>query len=176
MKRVLGTIAAMILVGTCAGYGQEGNPLSTQLKGSWTNIRNLLTKMVDKMPDENYRYKPTLEMEDFGQRMAHVITFNMRGCSLAKGDQKSVNFSAAPTKAEVAATMKQVNEECDSVFNSLTDADLQKMVNAGRGGQRSEFALLEGLVLEHSQEVYGYAAVYMRLKGMVPPSSDRNER
>jgi hypothetical protein len=66
MKRVLGTIAAMILVGTCAGYAQEGNPLSTQLKGSWTNIRNLLTKMADKMPDENYRYKPTLKWKTSG--------------------------------------------------------------------------------------------------------------
>lgn len=176
MKRILAMIAAVLFLGTSAGYAQDANPLSAQLMGSWTNIRNLLTKMADKMPDENYRFKPALEMEDFGQRMAHVITFSMRGCSLAKGDQKSLNFSAAPTKAEVTAAMKQMNEECDSVFNSLTDADLQKMVNAGRGGQRSEFALLEGLVLEHSQEVYGYAAVYMRLKGIVPPSSDRNER
>lgn len=176
MKRILVTIAAVIFLAACAGYAQDANPLSAQLKGSWTNIRNLLTRMADKMPDENYRFKPTPELEDFGQRMAHVITFNMRGCSLAKGDQRNVNFSAAPTKAEVTTAMKQVNEECDSVFNSLTDADLQKMVNAGRGGQRSEFALLEGLVLEHSQEVYGYAAVYMRLKGVVPPSSDRNER
>ena len=176
MKRILAMIAAVIFLWTCAGHAQDGNPISTQLKGSWVNIRNLLTRMADKMPDENYRFKPTPELEDFGQRMAHVITFNMRGCSLAKGDQKSLNFSAAPTKAEITAAMKHVNEECDSVFNSLTDPDLQKMVNAGRGGQRSEFALLEGLVLEHSQEVYGYAAVYMRLKGVVPPSSDRNER
>lgn len=176
MKRILMIIAAVLFLGTCAGYAQDANPVSAQLKGSWTNIRNLLSKMAEKMPDENYRFKPAPEMEDFGQRMAHVITFSMRGCSLAKGDQKSLNFSAAPTKAEVTAAMKQVNEECDSVFNSLTDADLPKMVNAGRGGQRSEFALLEGLVLEHSQEVYGYAAVYMRLKGIVPPSSDRNER
>ncbi len=176
MKRILAMLAAVIFLGSGTASAQDANPISTQLKGSWTNIRNLLTKMADKMPDENYRFKPTPELEDFGQRMAHVATFNMRGCSLAKGDQKSVNFSAAPTKAEVAAAMKQVNEECDSVFNSLADSDLQKMVNAGRGGQRSEFALLEGLVLEHAQEVYGYAAVYMRLKGIVPPSSDRNER
>jgi hypothetical protein len=176
MKRIFAMLAAAIFLSTCTGYAQEANPISTQLKGSWTNIRNLLMKMADKTPEENYRFKPTPEMEDFGQRMAHVITFNMRGCSLAKGDQKSVSFGAAPTKAEVTTAMKQVNEHCDSVFNSLTDADLQKMVNAGRGGQRSEFALLEGLVLEHSQEVYGYAAVYMRLKGIVPPSSDRNER
>jgi uncharacterized protein YggE len=176
MKRILAVVAAAIFVGTCAMYAQEGNPISTQLKGSWANARDLLTKMADKMPDENYRFKPTPELQDFGQRMAHVITFSMRACSQVKGEQKNLSFSAAPTKAEVTAAMKQANEECDSVFNSLTDADLQKMVNAGRGGQRSAFALLEGLVLEHSQEVYGYTAVYMRLKGLVPPSSDRNER
>ena len=176
MNRIVAMIAAVMFLGTCAGHAQDGNPISTQLKGSWANVRDLLTKMAERMPDENYRFKPTPDLQDFGQRMAHVITFSMRACSQVKGEQKNLNFSATPSKAEVAAAMKQVNEECDSVFNSLTDADLQKMVNAGRGGQRSEFALLEGLVLEHSQEVYGYSAVYLRLKGIVPPSSDRNER
>ena len=47
---------------------------------------------------------------------------------------------------------------------------------AGRGGQRTKLALIEGNVLEHSQEVYGYMCVYLRLKGIVPPSSDRTER
>jgi hypothetical protein len=46
----------------------------------------------------------------------------------------------------------------------------------GRGGQRTKLALIEGNVLEHSQEVYGYMCVYLRLKGIVPPSSDRTER
>jgi len=176
MKRILTVLAAMMFLGACAANAQDGNPISTQLKGSWMNARDLLAKMAEKMPDENYRFKPTPELQDFGQRMAHVITFSMRACSQVKGEQQNLNFSATPTKAEVTAAMKQVNEECDSVFNSLTDADLQKMVNAGRGVQRSEFALLEGLVLEHSQEVYGYSAVYLRLKGIVPPSSERNER
>ena len=177
MKRILAVIAAVIFLGTCAAYAQDANPVSAQLKASWANIRNLLTKMADKMPEGDYRFKPTPELEDFGQRMAHVISFSMRGCSLVKGGvAKTLNFSAAPTKTEVTAAMKELNEECDSVFNSLTDADLQRTVNAGRGGQRPVVALLEGLVLEHSQEVYGYAAVYMRLKGVVPPSSDRNER
>ena len=50
------------------------------------------------------------------------------------------------------------------------------MVSAGRGGQRLKQAVLQGTVLEHSQEMYGYMAVYLRLKGIVPPSSERNER
>jgi hypothetical protein len=72
--------------------------------------------------------------------------------------------------------MKQANDECDPVFNSLTDADLFKTVAGGRGPARIKIALLEGNVLEHAQEVYGYMCVYLRLKGIVPPSSDRNER
>ena len=176
MKRTMVVLAAILFCGSGALHAQAANPVSTQLKGQWTNIRDLLVKMADRMPEENYRFKPTPEMEDFGQRMAHVVTFNMRGCSGVKGEQKPLMFSMPPTKAEVAAAMKQTNDECDSVFNSLTDADLAKMINLGRGAPRSEFAVLEGLVLEHSQEVYGYSAVYMRLKGLVPPSSDRNEK
>ena len=54
--------------------------------------------MADKMTEENYRFKPTPEMQDFGQRMAHVINFNMRGCAAVKGETKPLMFSAAPTK------------------------------------------------------------------------------
>jgi DinB superfamily len=177
MNRASQIIMAMALF-ACTGtlHAQEANPISANMKQSWTNIRDLLVKMTDKMPEENYRFKPTPEIQDFGQRMAHAITFNMRACALLKGDQNTLMFSAAPTKAEVVAGMKQANDECDALFNSLTDAALMKTVAAGRGGQRLELAVLQGNVLEHAQEVYGYMCVYLRLKGIVPPSSDRNER
>jgi hypothetical protein len=170
-------LAAVTLFAAGALQAQTSNPLSANMKGAWGNIRDLLTKMAEKMPEENYRFKPTPEMQDFGQRMAHVVAFNMRGCSTVKGQPKTVNVSdkGTPTKAEVLAAMKEVNAECDELFNSLTDADLMKMINAGRG-QRLEQAFLQGLVLEHSQEMYGYMCPYLRLKGIVPPSSDRNER
>ncbi len=176
MKRMIAVAAVILFCSAGVLRAQNANPMSTQFKGQWTNIRDLLVKMADRMPEENYRFKPTPEMEDFGQRMAHVITFNMRGCSAIKGEQKPLMFSMPPTKAEVVAAMKETNDECDSVFNSLADADLGKMISLGRGAPRPEFALLEGLILEHSQEVYGYSAVYLRLKGLVPPSSDRNEK
>lgn len=175
MKNMI-AVAAVVLLCSTGALRAQNNSTSTYLKGQWTNIRDLLVKMADRMPEENYRFKPTPEMQDFGERMAHVITFNMRGCSAIKGEQKPLMFSMPPTKAEVMAAMKTTNDECDSVFNSLTDADLGKMIGLGRGAPRSEFAVIEGLILEHSQEVYGYTAVYMRLKGIVPPSSDKNEK
>lgn len=186
MKKAALVLCTMALgfAGAAGLYAQMGgamapmggpNPICANLKADWANIRDLLVKMGDRMPDDDYRFKPTPEMQDFGQRMAHVITFNMRACAQLKGDNKTLNFSAAPTKAEVSAAMKDTNAECDSLFDSLTDADLTKMVTA-RGGQRIELALIQGNILEHSQEMYGYMAPYLRLKGLVPPSSDRNER
>jgi hypothetical protein len=39
--------------------------------------------------------------------MAHVIGFNGRACTLLQGAQKNLTFTATPSKAEVAAAMKQ---------------------------------------------------------------------
>lgn len=177
MHRSVMIVVAVVLAGAGVGRAQApANPISENFKGSWTSISRLLSSMAEKMPEENYRFKPTPEMADFGARIAHAINFNMRGCSTVKGEQKPLTFSAAPTKPEVLAAMKETNAYCDTVFNGFTDADLMKTVAGGRGGPRPAFAILQGTVLEHSQEMYGYMAPYLRLKGIVPPSSDRNER
>jgi hypothetical protein len=169
MKSLIVVIAAS----ACLLQAQDANPVSASEKQSWNNIKTLLTKEAAKMPEENYKFRPVSEIQDFGARVAHIVTSNMRTCAMLKGEQKSLTLAATSSKADIAAAMKDAWDECDSVFNSLTDADLQKMV-AGRGGQRQKLAVVQGL-LEHSQEMYGYMAVYLRLKNVVPPSSDRNE-
>jgi len=174
MNRISGLLLAGVLA--AAGARAQDNPLSANLKASWNNAKGLLERMAEKMPEENYSFKPTPEMQSFGQRLGHVIAFNMRGCAQVKGEQKAVAVSPTSSKADLLAALKEANDECDSVFSTLTDAEGLRMVTGGRGGPRTKFAVLEGTVLEHSQEMYGYLAVYLRLKGVVPPSSDRNER
>ena len=177
MSRIATMLTAIMVA--CAGSLQAqtpANPVSANFKASWANISSLLARMAEKMPEENYRFKPTPEMADFGTRIAHAVSFNMRGCATAKGETKPLMFSAAPTKAEVLAAMKETNAYCDGVFNAMTDADAMTMIAGGRGGPRPKFSILQSTVLEHSQEMYGYMAPYLRLKGVVPPSSDRNER
>lgn len=176
MKRTATIVIAAMLAGASSARAQNpANPLSANFKASWANISSLLARMAEKMPEENYRFKPTPEMQDFGARMAHIINSNMRGCATAKGETKPLTFSAAPSKAEVLAAMKETNAYCDAVFNALTDADAMTMIAGGRGGPRPKFAILQG-GLEHSQEMYGYMAPYLRLKSIVPPSSEHNER
>src|SRR5690349_24965455 len=94
---------AVLLVGTSGAYAQGANPISDHLKGQWTNIRDLITRMADKMPEQDYRFKPTAEMQDFGQRVTHIAGFNLRTCSTISGAPKMPRVSQAPTKAEATA-------------------------------------------------------------------------
>jgi hypothetical protein len=181
LKAASSLLAVVLLAFACNLHAQDAglgpNPISANLKGSWESVRDLITKMGDKMPDADYAFKPTPEIQTYGQRMAHVIQFNLRACSQVKGDMPApLMFSMPPTKAEVMAANKVADDECDSLFSTLTDADLMKTINTGRGGPRLKLAVIEGTLLQHANEVYGYMCVYLRLKGIVPPSSDRNER
>ena len=176
MNRSTAWFAVAVFLAAGGLPAQDANPVSANLKQSWNSVKGLLQRTAEKMPDENYSFKPMPEMQSFAQRLGHVIAFNMRGCSTVQGEVLNMQIAPTASKAQILAAMKQADDACDAVFNSLTDAEAAQTVNAGRGGQRQKLAVLEGLVLEHSQEVYGYLAVYLRLKGIVPPSSDRNER
>ena len=173
----LSVLCTALMLAAGPVFAQGGNPMSDHYKAQWQNVRDLITKMADKMPDADYRFKPMPEMQDYGQRMMHVATFNLRACAAVTGSGKTLPQNNMPSKADVMAAITAANAECDAVFNTLTDQMLMtKMVPFGRGGMRPLFAALEANPLEHAQEVYGYSAVYLRLKGIVPPSSDRNER
>jgi uncharacterized damage-inducible protein DinB len=141
------------------------------VKQSYTSVKNNLLKAADKMPDENYSFKPTPEVQNWGQRVAHMADSNIGTCARLKGEQKSVGAASKTSKADLVAALKESFAYCDTVFDAATDADAVQMVNAGRGGQRSKISVLWGLVA-HDNEVYGAMGVYMRLKGIVPPSSE----
>ena len=103
--------------------------------------------------------------------MSHIADANARSCGTIKGETKQLGAASKTSKADLVAALKESFAYCDTVFDSMTDADAVTMVSAGRGGQRSKLALLWGAVV-HSNELYGVMGVYMRLKGIVPPSSE----
>jgi uncharacterized damage-inducible protein DinB len=156
-------------VAVSALYAQDA--LVGPVKQSYTSVKNNLLKAADKMPDENYSFKPTPEVQTWGQRVAHMADSNIGTCARLKGEQKSVGAASKTSKADLVAALKESFAYCDAVFDAATDADAVQMVNAGRGGQRSKISVLWGLVA-HDNEVYGAMGVYMRLKGIVPPSSE----
>jgi hypothetical protein len=178
MKRMLVVLLGVMPLGAQpANLAQPVNPMSDELRQIYIIVRNNLIKMSERMPEANYSFQPTPEIQTFIERVAHIADANMRTCSGLKGEQKSVRASSKTTKAEVIAALKESFETCDAVFNALTDSTAVQMVRGEIGspptppGQtRTRLSQLWNVV-RHSNELYGYMSVYLRLKGIVPPST-----
>ncbi len=146
------------------------NLFSSELKQMYTGVKNNLTKSAEKMPEENYGFKPTPEIRTFGQLIGHIADSQARTCSAVNGEQKSVNAGSKTSKADIVAALKESFAICDAAFDGLTDATGTQMIKTPRG-ERSKLGTLMGVV-SHSNEEYGYSAVYMRLKSITPASSE----
>jgi len=159
------------------GWGQTTpNPLSTEVKWSYGVIKNNLLKLAEKMPAEDYTFRPTPEVETFGRRVAHIAEANMSVCTGLNRERKSLGAAQKTSKDELVAALRQSFAACDAIFDALTDVTAREMVSSRLGGpfppepNRTRLATLYNLV-RHSNEMYGYMAVYLRLKGIVPPTS-----
>jgi len=137
-----------LLLGAIAGamtlQAQTANPLSTEAKQAYTGIKNNLTKMADKMSEENYSFKPMPEMRNFGQLVAHIADAKARTCSAVNGGEpKKVDAASKTTKTDLVAALKQSFAICDTAYDSLTDAAGAEMIKTPRG-ERSKLGALVG--------------------------------
>jgi uncharacterized damage-inducible protein DinB len=156
--------------GACALQAQS-NPLSTEAKQAYNGIKNNLTKMAEKMPEENYAFKPTPDIRSFGELVGHIADAQTRICSTVNGQPKQAGAGSKTSKADLVTALKASFAECDKAYDALTDATGAEMIKGPRG-ERSKLGTLYGNVV-HDNEEYGYMSVYLRLKGVVPPSSEK---
>jgi hypothetical protein len=172
MNRLLVIIVGAVCVAGIGLRGQATYPYLAELKQNYGFVKNNLLLMAEKMPEEHYGFKPMPEIRTFGQSIAHVSDSQARSCSLVNGVSKTVDAESKTRKADLVAALKESFAICDAAFDALTDAGAAQMVRLGQSTrERSKLGLLAG-VIGHSNECYGYTAVYLRLKGILPPSTE----
>ena len=171
MNRFAATLFVLSL-GAAGALQAQTNPLIAENKAAYNNVKNNLLKAAEKMPEDAYSFKPTPEMQTFGQRIAHIAN-QIGTCSAMTGERKQSDANSKTAKADLVAALKASFDACDAAWDSMNDKTAMEMI-AGRGGaQRSKLGALIGNTT-HDVEMYGYISVYLRLKGVVPPSSERN--
>ncbi len=151
-------------------YAQD-NPLSTEAQQAWTRTMNNVLGAAERMPEDNYSFKPAPESQSFGELVAHTANSAMGACSGYNGERRQAGADAAGSKADMTAALKAAMSECEKAYGSLTDAKATEMIE-GRRGSRSRLGTLWGNTV-HIEHEYAQMAVHLRLKGLVPPSSDR---
>jgi hypothetical protein len=121
------------------------------------------------MPDDAYSFKASPDIRTFGELIGHIAQAQNQYCGRVKAGPKAADPDVT-SKSSLVTALKSSFDVCDAAWDSLTDANASEMVGAGRGAG-SRFGLLIRNTI-HDNEEYGYLSVYMRIKGIVPPSSD----
>lgn len=158
---------ALALAGVCSA--QE--PMIAEGKAAYDAIKNNILKSAEKMPEEAYGFAPVKEERTWAALMGHIADAQTRICGMAAGEMKKANSSALTAKADLVKALKASNESCDAVWAATTPENAQHMAKMfGRDLTRLSVLIYN---TTHDNESYGTMAVYMRLKGIVPPSSEK---
>jgi uncharacterized damage-inducible protein DinB len=146
------------------------NPLSTDLKGSYNGIKSTIIKAADEMSEANYSFKASPLERTYGEIVGHIADVQLALCGNVKGEQKKGDAGSKTSKADLVAALKASFDYCDGAYDSQTDADAASMVTLFGPRKATKLAVLN-FNIAHDNEMYGQMVVYLRIKGLVPPSS-----
>jgi uncharacterized damage-inducible protein DinB len=157
---------------TGASNTSPANPLVQSSRVFYANAKQDILRSAEKVPEEKYAFKPADTVRTYGQVLAHVADGQYEFCGAAAGnhDEKGIEQSAK-TKADIVAALKAAFAYCDAIWAGMTDAKAAEMIPAFGGAKITRLSMLDFNV-SHTMEHYGNLVTYMRIQGIVPPSSE----
>jgi uncharacterized damage-inducible protein DinB len=164
-------IAALLAACAAAAYAQ-GSSVAGDVKMTYHQVKGYILKSADKMPEEHYSFKPVPEVRSFGQLLGHIADAQYVFCGSATGSKPETSGieKSKTTKSELTAALKEAFAYCDEAYNQMTDSNAGETVKLfGRDRARAGVLAFNNA---HDYEHYGNLVTYMRLKGLVPPSSE----
>jgi uncharacterized damage-inducible protein DinB len=181
MKQVI--YACLLLCGALATvvaaapsvFAQGTSPtLVKELVAGWQRAATDIIDVAEAMPEEKYGYKPTPEVSTFREQLVHLAGATQRFIDTAKGTKSEARHpNPAMTKAEVIALLKQTLQTGQEMLGSLTDAQLLDQVQFPFGNRMvTRFTFWQG-PLYQVRNHHGQLVVYLRLNGIVPPTTAR---
>jgi uncharacterized damage-inducible protein DinB len=140
------------------------------VKPLYENAKGWLIQSVEQMPEEHFSFKPTPEVRSFGELMGHVANANYLVCAGATGEENpnDTDYEKVTSKEELVAGVTAAFDYCDSAYQMSETKALEEITFFGQTGTRLWVLMFN---VSHDMQHYGNVVTYMRLKGMVPPSS-----
>ncbi len=171
MMLVMGIATTTTTLAAQSGGGVS--PHVAILKTQADTVRALVLRTAEKVSEDVYSFKPTPEVRSLGGVLGHIADGNNLLCSMANGDKPAPNQAneKKTTRADLVAALKASFAACDKVFAGTTDANATAPVDFF--GQKQTRLGMLAFTNSHMWEHYGNLVTYMRLKNIVPPSSER---
>ena len=165
---------------TDSGYPDELSPsLAASAKAMHVMIHRDIAEAAENMPADEYAFRPTPQVRTFGQIIGHLVDANFFFCSQAAGEKSpaTADYEQLTDKAVLVKALNDSLVYCDRVYGATTEEKFIQPMQIAHVVGTGSTNTLRGAVLmyniAHNNEHYGNLAVYMRLKGHVPPSTAR---
>jgi uncharacterized damage-inducible protein DinB len=137
----------------------------------WRQLATYLQQSAEQMPEASYSFRPTPDVRSFGQLIGHLAGTQTLFCSAAlglPGTSEDQIEKSKTSKADLVAALRASTEFCERAYTQ-TDASASEKTALFGSDQSRMFALTMNAA--HDGEHYGNIVTYLRIKGMVPPSS-----
>ena len=168
---ILASAAAAPLAAQAAPSAAPANPSVAAARAVWEIMTNYVTKSAEMMPEDKYAYRPTPDVRTFGELIGHVAGAQNMICAVALGEQPPAEDAvekAAKTKASLLEALRASTTYCATAF---AQSDAATQAPADLFGQKITRFYALVLNTTHNGEHYGNLVTYLRMNGMVPPSS-----
>jgi uncharacterized damage-inducible protein DinB len=155
-----------------AAASARENPISATNKRLHGGMKRILLLSAEKMPEEFYNFKPTDSVRSYGQIIGHIAESQYGFCSIVLGEKNPAPKieRIKTSKSDLIAALKESFSYCDKALDSMTDASAAQMVKF-MGSDTTKLGVLTAN-LGHNGLHYGNLVTYMRLKNIVPPTSE----
>ena len=148
------------------------NPITSSLKANFERVQKFILGAADEMPAADYAFKPSPDVRSFGELVGHLANEHYLLCAPLKGEanpMEKVDFEKTTAKADLVKAINESIAYCDAAYAAAKDdAKMITPFSATRRGTPFTTLLLN---VTHDNEHYGNMITYLRMKGIVPPSS-----
>jgi uncharacterized damage-inducible protein DinB len=179
MKRFVVSLGVLGMVLTANSAMAQRGPacmnVACDLQADWAMSVDGLMGIANAMPEGEYGFKPTPAQQSFAERVMHVVSFDVKILSTLGGKTPAPTINAkASSKAEVLAAMKDWSAYGAAVLKEFNDQQLtERVTSLPFLGPTASRIRVSYFLISHAQDIYGQLAVYLRLKGVTPPRSNR---
>ncbi len=173
LASVLVLAAAVVSAPQAPATSQQAPSLVSEVQSTFNRIQGYIQKAAAEFPEDKYTWQPTPEVRSWARLMAHIVDDNGT-CSPLIGEPRPARLDDEDTPNSAANKMKKADLEkaladsfavCGKAFTAVNESNMLE-----RNGNRSKIGTLI-YNMSHINEHYGNIVTYMRLNGMVPPSS-----
>jgi uncharacterized damage-inducible protein DinB len=173
MRIVFRFAVAVVLASTPAmAFAQNANPLTANAKLQFGALTGFVIRSAEKVPEDLYSFRATPEVRSMAELFGHVADALFSMCSTAAGAKppRTGIEKAVTAKPALIAALKEGVSYCNTVFDGMTDQKGTETVPF-YFGPTPRLSILY-FAVTHTYEHYGNLVTYMRLKNIVPPSSE----